>query len=67
MENRRSIINTGTISYKLNKAHKFRNRIFHYESICNDITALAMNHTNILEILYWINANIVAWIEGQSI
>lgn len=49
------------ISYKLNQVRKFRNRIFHYEPICNDLTALATNHSNILEILNWINADIVRW------
>lgn len=49
------------ISYKLNHVRKFRNRIFHYEPICNDLTALKTNHGNILEILHWINADIVAW------
>lgn len=49
------------ISYKLNHIRKFRNRIFHYEPICNDLAALAANHNNILEILNWINADIVSW------
>ena len=49
------------IAYKLNHIRKFRNRIFHYEPICNDLTALAANHNNILEILNWINADIVSW------
>lgn len=49
------------ISYKLNHIRKFRNRIFHYEPICNDLTALATNHNNILEILNWINVDIVSW------
>ncbi len=49
------------ISYKLNQIRRFRNRIFHYEPICNDLNALAINHNNILEILNWINADIVSW------
>ena len=49
------------IAYKLNYIRKFRNRIFHYEPICNDLTSLATNHNNILEILNWINADIVSW------
>ena len=49
------------ISYKLNHIRKFRNRIFHYEPICNHLSALATNHNNILEILNWINADIVSW------
>jgi hypothetical protein len=49
------------ISYKLNQVRKFRNRIFHYEPVCNNLTALATNHNNVLEILNWINADIVSW------
>jgi hypothetical protein len=49
------------ISYKLNQVRKLRNRIFHYEPICNDLSILATNHHNILEILNWINSNIVCW------
>lgn len=49
------------ISYKLNNIRKFRNRIFHYEPICNDITVLAANHNDVLEILNSINAEIVSW------
>ncbi len=49
------------IAHKLNHIRKFRNRIFHYEPISNDLTALAANHSNILQILNWINADIVNW------
>ena len=49
------------IAYKLNHIRKFRNRIFHYEPICIDLNALATNHNNVLEILNWINADIVSW------
>lgn len=49
------------ISYKLNQVRKFRNRIFHYEPICNDLVALAKNRNNILEILNWIDSDIVRW------
>jgi hypothetical protein len=49
------------IAFKLNQIRKFRNRIFHYEPICNNLTALSTNHSNILEVLHWINADIVTW------
>lgn len=49
------------ISYKLNQVRKFRNRIFHYEPICNDLTALATNHHYILQILNWIDRDILSW------
>lgn len=50
-----------TIAFKLNNIRKFRNRIFHYEPICNDLNMLEINHQNILEILKWINTEIVEW------
>ena len=49
------------IAFKLNNIRKFRNRIFHYEPICNDLNILSINHTNILEVLQWINTDIVNW------
>jgi len=49
------------IAFKLNNIRKFRNRIFHYEPICNDLNILSINHANILEVLQWINSDIVIW------
>ena len=49
------------IAFKLNNIRKFRNRIFHYEPICNDLNILSINHANILEILQGINTDIVLW------
>jgi hypothetical protein len=49
------------IAFKLNQIRKFRNRIFHYEPVCNNLSALSTNHSNILEVLHWINADIVSW------
>ncbi|MBK7505432.1 MAG: Abi family protein [Bacteroidetes bacterium] len=49
------------IAFKLNNIRKFRNRIFHYEPICNDLNILSINHANILEILQAINTDIVLW------
>lgn len=50
-----------SISYKLNNIRKFRNRIFHYEPICTNLIVLEINHKNILEILGWINEDVVVW------
>lgn len=49
------------IAFKLNQIRKFRNRIFHYEPICNNLAALSTNHSNILEVLNWVNIDIVTW------
>ena len=49
------------IAYKLNQVRKFRNRIFHYEPICNDLIALKINHSNIVDILNWLDKDLAAW------
>jgi hypothetical protein len=49
------------IAYKLNNTRKFRNRIFHFEPICNDLKMLSLNYQTILELLKWINTDIVKW------
>jgi hypothetical protein len=49
------------LSFQLNQIRKFRNRIFHYEPICNDLKTLATNHKSIYEILGWINEDLVVW------
>ena len=58
---KKELKNRSTIAFKLNNIRKFRNRIFHYEPICNDLNILEMNHKNILEILRWINTDVVIW------
>lgn len=49
------------IAFKLNNIRKFRNRIFHYEPICTDLNVLLINHSNILEVMQWINNDMVIW------
>ncbi len=49
------------IAYKLNQVRKFRNRVFHYEPICNNLLALKTNYTNIVDILNWLDKDLVAW------
>jgi hypothetical protein len=49
------------IAFKLNQIRKFRNRIFHYEPICNDLAALKTNHKSIIEILNWLDKDLVFW------
>ncbi|MBU3659848.1 MAG: hypothetical protein FGM14_08270 [Flavobacteriales bacterium] len=52
-----------SMSFKLNNIRKFRNRIFHYEPICNDLNMLKLNHDSTLETLLYINTEIVQWIK----
>jgi len=33
----------------------------HSTPICNDLNILSINHANILEVLQWINTDIVNW------
>lgn len=54
------------IAYKLNQIRKFRNRIFHYEPICNDLTALKTNHNSIIEILNWLDKDLVSWTSSND-
>ena len=49
------------ISNKLNNIRKFRNRIFHFEPICNDLQLLKNNHYQILELLDGINKDVLVW------
>ena len=49
------------IAYKLNQVRKFRNRIFHYEPICNDLLALKVNHNNIIDLLNWLDKDLLDW------
>jgi hypothetical protein len=49
------------ISNKLNNIRKFRNRIFHFEPICNDLQLLKKNHYQILELLDGINKDVLVW------
>jgi hypothetical protein len=49
------------IAFRLNQVRKFRNRIFHYEPICNDLEALQSNKNAIVEILNWLNKDVYHW------
>jgi len=50
------------ISYQLEQIRKFRNRIFHYEPVCNDLSTLRKNHAAVLSILNWLNKDIANWL-----
>lgn len=51
------------ISFKLNQVRKFRNRIFHYEPLCNDLINLEKNHKNIYELIEWIEPKTSLWLK----
>lgn len=54
------------ISYKLEQIRKFRNRIFHYEPVCNDLCLLKQNHHCMIEIIGWINKEVTDWLPGSE-
>jgi hypothetical protein len=60
----RWLLESGIISIndRVEKVRKFRNRIFHYEPICNDLSALEKNHTALLDILSWLNKDLPNWL-----
>jgi hypothetical protein len=50
------------LSAPINNFRNFRNRIFHNEPICWKLSKLDGNHSQILEVLGWINKDIPTWI-----
>lgn len=54
------------IAFKLNNIRKFRNRIFHYEPICNDLIVLRLNYTGIIDILNWLDKDLATWTLGNN-
>lgn len=51
------------ISAPLNKFRIFRNRIFHHESICWNIEAVTHIHTDLMQLLYWIDKDLPEWLK----
>ncbi|MDF9830396.1 hypothetical protein [Parabacteroides sp. PF5-6] len=51
------------ISAPLNTFRGFRNRVFHNESICWNLTRVAEIHSEIIQVMGWINKDLPAWVE----
>lgn len=49
------------ISAPLNRLRGFRNRVFHNESICWNITQVREIHEEIIKVLGWMNKDIPSW------
>lgn len=43
---------------KINSIRKFRNKIFHFDTIIDNKELLLQNHKDILEMIYWLNKDI---------
>jgi len=52
------------ISAPLNNFRRFRNRVFHNESICWNLNAARDIHANIILIIGWMNKDIPAWLSN---
>lgn len=50
------------ISAPLNRLRAFRNRVFHNESICWNISRVAEIHNEIIKVLGWINKDVPGWL-----
>lgn len=51
------------VSTPLNTFRKFRNRIFHHESICWNLKRVEEIHDEILQVIGWMNKNLPQWVE----
>ena len=52
------------LSLKLNHIRRLRNRIFHYEPICNDLEILWQNYLNMLDVLKAMHPELIEWIKA---
>lgn len=50
------------VSAPLNRFRAFRNRVFHNESICWNITRVSEIHNEIIEVIGWINKDMPNWL-----
>lgn len=49
------------LSLKLNHIRRLRNRIYHYEPICNDLEILWQNYLNMMDVLRAMNPELIGW------
>lgn len=50
------------VSAPLNRFRAFRNRVFHNESICWNVRRVSDIHTEIVEVLGWMNRDVPGWL-----
>lgn len=51
------------VSAPLNRFRAFRNRVYHNESICWNISRVAEIHKEMMEVLGWMNKDVPKWLE----
>ena len=54
------------ISAPLNQFRRFRNRIFHNESICWNLNRVEEIHDEILKVIGWMNRDLPEWVKAQE-
>lgn len=52
------------VSAPCNALRKLRNRVFHHEAICWDLTYLTGIHDRLLEMLGWLDKDMPQWLNG---
>ena len=50
------------VSAPLNRFRAFRNRVFHNESICWNINRVRDIHSEMMEVLGWMNRDVPGWL-----
>lgn len=46
--------------------YRFRNRIFHNESICWNLSRVEEIHAEMLKVIGWMNRDLPEWVEAQE-
>ena len=52
------------VSAPLNSFRTFRNRVFHNESICWNLTRVSEIHDNLFLVMEWINKDLPLWLKN---
>lgn len=51
------------VSNRINAVRKLRNRVYHNEPICWDINRIEELHNEILEVIGWMNKDVLEWVK----
>ena len=54
------------VSTPLNTFRRFRNRIFHNESICWNLNRVEEIHAEMLKVIGWMNRDLPIWVQKQE-
>ena len=54
------------VSTPLNLFRRFRNRVFHNESICWNLDRVEEIHSEILKVIGWMNRDLPEWVVAQE-